>query len=34
MIKEIHRGEKTKIKYHLHNHLTEKFQIIYVDIHL
>lgn len=34
MIEEINRGEKRKIKYHLHNHLTEKVQVVYVDTHL
>lgn len=34
MTEEINRGEKTKIKYRLHNCLTEKFQVIYVDTHL
>lgn len=34
MTEEINRGEKIKTKYRLHNCLTEKFQVIYVDTHL
>lgn len=34
MVEKINRGEKIKIKYHLHNLLAEKFQVIYVDTHL